>query len=181
MLKKSVKLGKKFELEEALKRLDSDLKLMVSRQSFDITRKSAGLILRFFEYKEKEVAMSDYLTDGEWDACFYASMGKHADVNFGASMHRSIDVLIKNGYKFEGLDERGSKKQQVPSGNPHKVCIWLGNPYKVDLLEVLDNGRNFWKSHFSSIVDETDEEWAEQMAKARAEQSKPEASTPPRD
>lgn len=174
---KAIKLGRKFELEEVVKRLDSDLKLLASRTSFEITRKSAGLIVRYFQYKEKEVALSDYLTDGEWDACFYASMGKHADVNFGASMHRSIDVLLKNGYKFEGLDENGSKKQQLPSGNPQKVCIWLGNPYKVDILEVLDNGRKFWKDHFPSLVDESDEEWAKQMEEARSKMAEEQSSS----
>ena len=115
------------------------------------------------------MALSDYLTGDEWDACFYTSLGQHAGANFGESMHKTIDALLASGYKFAGLDESGNKSQQVCDGiNAPKLCIFLGNPHKVDILHILDNGRTFIKQYLPNLVDETDEEWAEQIAKAKA-------------
>jgi hypothetical protein len=115
------------------------------------------------------MALSDYLTDAEWDACFYASMGHHASSNFGQSMRKTIDKLIHGGYCFDGLDGGGSKLKQIPSGNPSKMLIWFGNPDGVDVLEILDNGRNFLKHNCPELVDETDDEWKSQMDAARKE------------
>jgi len=113
------------------------------------------------------MALSDYLTGDEWDACFYASFGQHHAKNFGESMHKTIDALLSSGYNFPGLDETGSKLRQVEDGvNAIKVCIFLGNPHKVDVLNILTNGRNFLKEKLPSLVDETDEEWAEQIKEA---------------
>ena len=114
------------------------------------------------------MALSDYLTDSEWDACFYASMGQHISSNFGDSMHKTIDALLKSGYVFSGLDDSGNKKQQIRgTGNPFKVCIFLGNPHNVDVLEILDSGRRFLKEYLPSLVDETDENWVQQMKEGR--------------
>lgn len=118
------------------------------------------------------MALSDYLTDDEWDACFYASMGGKAVSNdFGAAMHKTIRALLEIGYEFQGLDGDGNKKQQLPSGNASKILIWLGNPHHVDILAILENGRNFLKKHRPDWVDETDEEWAKQMEDARKKQT----------
>ena len=115
------------------------------------------------------MALSDYLTGDEWDACFYASMGQHASSNFGDSMHKTISCLLAAGHVFPGLDENGGKLCQVENGvNASKVCIFLGNPYKVDVLACLERGREFLKQTLPDLVDETDEEWAEQMASAKA-------------
>lgn len=115
------------------------------------------------------MALSDYLTGEEWDACFYASMGQHHSDNFGESMRKTIKALLASGYEFSGLDEFGEKQQQVCGGvNAPKVCIWLGNPHNVDVLECLRNGREFLQRHLPDLVDETDEEWAEQMETAKA-------------
>ena len=71
--------------------------------------------------------------------------------------------------QFPGLDKDGNKKQQVCNGvNAPKICIWLGNPYKVDMLDCLENGRRFLKEKLPSLVDETDEEWAAQMSTSAA-------------
>lgn len=116
------------------------------------------------------MALSDYLNDDEWDACFYASMGLHRADNFGASMHKTIDHLLANGYEFSGLDLGGNKREQVPSSNAFKVCMWFGNPHNVDVLAILENGRKFLKVHSPDLVDETDEEWAEQITAAKEDQ-----------
>lgn len=118
--------------------------------------------------REGTMALSDYLTGGEWDACFYASMGQHYTGNFGSSMGKTINHLLGKGYKFEGLDKDGNKDHQVCNGvNASKVCIFLGNPYGCDILDILENGRNFLKTHAPELVDETDAEWSKQIAEAR--------------
>jgi hypothetical protein len=77
-------------------------------------------------------------------------------------MHKTIEKLLKTGYRFPGLGDDGSKNCQVENGiNATKVCIWLGNPYNCNLLEILNNGRNFLKEHCPELVDETDDEWTE--------------------
>ena len=114
------------------------------------------------------MALSDYLMGEEWDACFYTSMGQHHTGNFGESMEKTIKYLLEKGYRFPGLDEAGSKRVQVGNGvNAPKVCIFLGNPYKCDVLGILDNGRNFLKQNAPELVDETDEEWEQQQQEAR--------------
>jgi len=114
------------------------------------------------------MALSDYLTGNEWDACFYASFGKSHSNNFGSSMRLTINRLLEEGYKFSGLDKDGNKKIQVENGiNAPKVCIFLGNSYDCDILEILKNGRNFLKDKCPSLVDETDKEWNEQITEAK--------------
>lgn len=117
------------------------------------------------------MALSDYLTSDEWDACFYAAAGQHAAPNFGESMHKTIQALLESGYRFPGLDEDGNKRVQVENGvNAPKACIFLGNPYKCDIIHILDRGREFWKQHLPRLVDETDEEWAAQQTDAKQRQ-----------
>lgn len=114
------------------------------------------------------MALSDYLTSDEWDACFYAYLGQHTALNFAESMHKTINALLASGYKFSGLNADGTRKQQVENGvNAVKCCMRLGNPYKCDPVKILDNGRNFLKQHLPSLVDETDEEWQRQLDEAK--------------
>lgn len=118
------------------------------------------------------MALSDYLTGDEWDACFYASMGQCQADNFGESMRKTIQCLLDRGYVFPGLDETGSKLCQVEGGvNAPKICIFLGNPHNVDVLGCLENGRDFLKRVAAELVGETDEEWVAQMEEAREDQS----------
>jgi hypothetical protein len=119
------------------------------------------------------MALSDYLTSDEWDACYYAFLGKAAARNLGTSMHKTIDALLATGYRFAGLDEHGNKSHYIPCGNGEKLCMFLGNPHGIDPLTVLDNGRNFLKQHLPDWVDETDEEWSAQMKAAREQQPTP--------
>ena len=65
------------------------------------------------------MALSDYLTSDEWDACLYVHFTTNElrgligdpQLNFRESMQIAIDGLLKNGYKFSGLDSNGAKKQ----------------------------------------------------------------------
>ena len=119
------------------------------------------------------MALSDYLTGDEWDGCFYASFGQHQAENLDASMHKTIQHLLQKGYSFTGLDGQGNKRVQVGNGiNAPKLVMFFGNSYKLDPGELLDNGRNFLKQHAPELVDETDQEWAEQMAKAKEKKGK---------
>jgi hypothetical protein len=106
------------------------------------------------------MALSDYLTSKEWDACFYLSFGKHSAPNFGASMHLTVDYFLSKGYRFEGLDEKGERVQQVENGvNAPKVLIFMGNPYNLDVEKVVRSGREFVKERFPELLQETDEEF----------------------
>jgi hypothetical protein len=107
------------------------------------------------------MALSDYLSSDEWDACFYLSVGKHMAANFGESMEKTIKELISRGYIFAGLDEFGNKYRQIPSDNALKVLVLLGNPNNLDVNEIINNGRHFVKIHLPDLINETDEEWEE--------------------
>lgn len=113
------------------------------------------------------MAISDYLTGSEWDACFYVHITdsyKGRSKNLGDSMEKTINILLKSGYKFQGLDEKGEKKCQVENGiNAPKLSLWFGNPDGITITTLLDNGRNFLKQHYPELVGETDEEWKELM------------------
>lgn len=117
------------------------------------------------------MSLSDYLTGDEWDACYYASLGKHHSSNFGESMHKTIDALLAVGHKFPGLDKDGNKKEQVSNVNANKTLIFFGDP-TVDALNILDNGRNFLKKKLPHLVDETDDEWHEELKSAKEHQDK---------
>lgn len=113
--------------------------------------------------------LSNYLTDAEWDACFYAFFGQHHADNFGASMLRTLDYLRSRGYRFAGLD--GPEGPEfVESRNMEKVVAIMGGPAALDIPAVLDSGRSFLKQHAPDLVDETDEEWAAQQADALSRQ-----------
>ena len=114
------------------------------------------------------MALSDYLTSEEWNACFYLSLGKHQADNFGASMHITIDYFLKKGYKFPGLTDTGDKKEQVEDGvNAPKVLIFLGNPEHLDVFAIIQSGRKFVKNLCPELLNETEEEWVEISAKAK--------------
>jgi hypothetical protein len=105
------------------------------------------------------MALSSYLTSDEWDACFYASMGKCAGDNFGDSMHKTIDALLKAGYTFSGLDSKGNRFSPVGDiENAPKMSIFFGK-LEVDILAIYINGRNFLKIHCPELVGETDNEF----------------------
>jgi hypothetical protein len=112
------------------------------------------------------MALSDYLTGDEWDACYYVAMIAHRGENFGDSMQQTIVALLKNGYRFTGLDEYGMKVEQVEDGiNAPKLFIFLGNPNKIDTTPILENGRRFLRLFAPALLAESDEIWAELVAK----------------
>lgn len=106
------------------------------------------------------MALSDYLTGDEWDACFYAMLKKSAAPDFGTSMHMTIDALLAKGYVFSGLDEKGHKKQQVCNGiNASKIMIFFGDTDGIDVVGILNNGRQFVQKNIPELLGETDDEW----------------------
>jgi hypothetical protein len=105
------------------------------------------------------MALSDYLTNKEWDACYYASLGQHRSENFGESMKKTIAKLIEKGYKFRGLTDDLKRIEQVPSNNANKILIFFGKTEGIDIHDILNNGRIFLKEHCPELVDESDEEW----------------------
>ena len=108
------------------------------------------------------MALSDYLTSNEWDGCFYLLHGAHRAPDLGASMRKTIDVLLEKGYEFSGLDKEGNKVQQVDEGvNAPKLLIFLGDADAELLKSCLVNGRKFVQDHLPDLISETDEEWNE--------------------
>ncbi|KKL13199.1 hypothetical protein LCGC14_2528160 [marine sediment metagenome] len=116
------------------------------------------------------MALGDYLTDAEWDACFYhcASVG-----NLGTAMHEVIEKALAAGYRFSGLDEHGAKLQQLTSGNPDKFCFVMGLGEKRSKVEamsrmmgIFENGRRWLKEHLPELVTETDDEWEAQKVES---------------
>jgi hypothetical protein len=116
---------------------------------------------------EKLVALSDYLTSNEWDACYYAVFGYSMvpSGNFGESMNNTIQKLLESGYKFEGLDEKGRKKHQVQGSENAKklVHIFFGEKNGISVADVLDNGRTFLKGVCPEMVSENDYEWEHEI------------------
>jgi hypothetical protein len=121
------------------------------------------------------MALSDYLTSDEWDACFYALLGSVGEKNncrLGDTMRDLISQLLASGYTFEGLDDNGQKLSQIHgTGNPRKM-VWMvcGGATPEEVLTCLENGRNFLKIHLPAVIDETDEQWLEQMKRARGQE-----------
>ena len=119
------------------------------------------------------MALSDYLTSDEWDACYYVHYGRMGEgvVSLADSMHKTIDKLLEKGYKFSGLDEKGQKLQQVENGiNAEKlVGAMMGTMQLSEAIEIFGKGRAFLKEHCPEMVDETDEEWEAQKKEALEE------------
>lgn len=121
------------------------------------------------------MALSNYLTGDEWDACFYASMGKCAAPDLTQSMRKTVDHLLKNGYTFEGLDEDGDSVKQVGDGeNAPKLATLMGiESMDVNkVLEMLNNGRRFISEHCHKLLNESDEDWDRQTKEAGGGQTK---------
>lgn len=116
------------------------------------------------------MALSDYLTDSEWDACYYAFAGQHRAPNLGESMRKTIDLLVSKGYQFSGLDSSGNKHVQVPSNNAEKFCVAIGLKKELAtaefIMSIFESGRTFLKQHAPELVDETDDEWEQQKVDA---------------
>jgi hypothetical protein len=110
------------------------------------------------------MALSDYLSESEWDACLYRIL-HNEPTDFGDIMHKTINSLLANKYKFQGLTEEGYKKEQIPgTRNPQKlVQFFLGEPKGILISEVLTSGRDFLKLNAPDLVEESDESWIEQM------------------
>lgn len=108
------------------------------------------------------MALSDYLTDDEWDACFYYFMyPTKGFTDLGQAMRQVIENLLTEGYQFEGLDETGNKKRQLPSGNPSKIMMFFDGAKPDQIIKLMSNGREFLKKNAPKLLLETDEEWTE--------------------
>lgn len=124
------------------------------------------------------MALSDYLTDKEWNGMFYMFTGPRKWHDFGECMHAVIQELLKVGYRFEGLDEEGKKKQRVGDDiNGPKLAYLFEQAfgdsgyvsgYKIDALSLLAEGRAFIKEHVPHLLHESDETWEEAYECARA-------------
>lgn len=110
------------------------------------------------------MALSAYLSGDEWDACFYASFGKSQAADFGSSMHMTIDALLAAGYEFEGLDKNGDRVKPIGDiENAPKLLVFFGQCSKAEVLQFLKNGRDFLKKHCPALVNETDDEWNQNL------------------
>lgn len=114
------------------------------------------------------MALSDYLTGPEWDACFFRfAFDNPEGKDLGSSMRETINFLLEEGYEFSGLDSSGNKITQVENGiNAPKVCIFLGNPYNCNITEIFNSGREFLKEYLPEKNIFSDEEWEKMVEEA---------------
>jgi len=110
------------------------------------------------------MSLDDYLTEEEWNACFYAhSKGILKTEHFGQSMLLTIQALLKADYHFRGIDDKGGLKQKMDDGkNQKKLQFFFGNPENLDGFPWLENGRQFLKDHLPDWI-ESDQEWKKMM------------------
>lgn len=119
----------------------------------------------FCNYGKLDVALGEYLSASEWNACYYAFLsGKY--VSFGAAIQGCVADLLAQGYFFHGLDLRGHPRMRIyDSGNERRLAI-ITREIRTDAkehLEMMDGGRSFLKKHCPRLVRETDAEWKEQV------------------
>jgi len=115
------------------------------------------------------MALSDYLTNDEWDGMFYVFVGPGNEYgDLGACMHTIIEKLLSKGYEFQGLDGEGHKKEMLGGHNAPKVAYLFsrvfGTPFEKDSVDpgkMLLNGRAFIKEHLPELLTESDESWQE--------------------
>lgn len=119
------------------------------------------------------MALSDYLSGDEWDACFYAFFGKSQADNLGDSMRKTIEVLLASGYRFEGLDDRGYKSLQIEGTNNSQKFMqaFFGEDNGIILSDVIKNGRSFMKNNCPELISETDEEFNIAIASLKLHES----------
>lgn len=121
------------------------------------------------DHADRNGVFSAYLTDAEWDACFYArytALGE--DKDFGAVMHALVEKLLAKGYVFGGLDPQGVGVTEIPSTNMGKLTRLLtGEITNSEVMEILGRGRVFLKEHFAELLlapGHTDADWDAQLA-----------------
>lgn len=135
------------------------------------------------------MALSDYLTSTEWNGMFYMFAGPREWHDLGQCMRVVIEELLKVGYCFEGLDEKGQKKEQVGDGvNAPKLAflfeaLFGRSGYEsrrdIDSLALLADGRTFIKDHAPALLHESDESWEEMYNAAKSEKENERREEPP--
>jgi hypothetical protein len=104
------------------------------------------------------MAISDYLTEAEWDGCYYV-FSHQSRGSFNDVIHQVVPALYEKGYQVQGLTADCTKIQTVTGNNTLKLKAAMGNETKVYLEPVIINGRNFIKQHLPELIKETDEQW----------------------
>ncbi len=112
------------------------------------------------------MALSDYVTSDEWDACFYVWRA-FGIADLGSAMRSTIQHVSAKGYEFRGVTPEGRKLQQVANDNPKKLVALIGGENPALLIKCFENGREFLKRHDPELVRETDDEWAEALAELK--------------
>lgn len=110
------------------------------------------------------MALIDYITSQEFDACFYTFIVDKRPT-FEIAVDETVKNLLHSDYKFEGIDRSGNRVRKVRCDQKTKklVNIWFKGKGEVDPRTMLNNGREFLKKVNPSLVKETDEEFANIM------------------
>lgn len=109
------------------------------------------------------MALSDYLTSDEWDACFYRWVSAGIS-DFGTAIRETVFGVAKTGYVFEGVTAECEKIKQIPNTNnaDKVVAIVKGDRHPGQLLVTsLVKGRFFIKRNAPSLLSEDDAKFAE--------------------
>lgn len=112
------------------------------------------------------MTLSSYLTGDEWDACFFLLMQEKLETTeFDSLVHQTVDKLLKTGYVFSGLDEKGVEKEPVGEEiNTEKLGYFEGGATLEDIKKILLNGRKFLKQYLPDSLKQTDEEFNKELA-----------------
>lgn len=104
------------------------------------------------------MAISDYLTNDEWDGCYYVFMSQN-QLNFSEVIRSVVPALYEKGYQVQGLGRDCSRIQYGWGGNAKKLVAAMCGTGDADLRACVINGRNFIKQHLPELLRETDEQW----------------------
>jgi hypothetical protein len=121
------------------------------------------------------MAISDYLTEAEWDGCYYVFLGQHTG-SLVDIIKQIVPALYDKGYTVEGLLPDCTLVKTMSGNNAIKLKAAMGTETKTYLKSVPNNGRNFIKQHLPELIKETDEQW-EAWLKETEPEEQPKLST----
>lgn len=109
------------------------------------------------------MALADYLTDDEWNACLYlyASHSLSGIRDFNAALREAVPLMLRAGLSFKGLDAAGLEVAKVSSSNAEKFVrmFFYSKTDHALVMSWIGAGRAYLLSRCPSLVKETDEDW----------------------
>lgn len=117
--------------------------------------------------RDNGMSISRYLTDGEWDGCFYLwqSQTHHS---FSQVADKFINYLVQKNHVFQGLTEKGQPLKELHTTNADKIKFIKREPlYDDGRVDIIESGRHFIKITCPELLMETDTEFEQKVSEAR--------------